>query len=185
MTITAYRAKYQLRGLLIWFKGEIMYNSYSRGGVMALLLKEVVAGSIQNRQPGKKLWRVYIGGELIGFIQTGWSLNKRYKYTATSTMGHEYDSCKNFMQALSKFISPAIDAIERQGMKERAYVGKLGVFNFSNTYFMVEKARYDQMDQVEVYILRMEDSPGSMPRYSEISSFDLRFQTLMGLTTIA
>ena len=163
---------------------------YVRGGIMALLLKEVEEGSAQNRQPGKKLWRVKIGGELIGFIQTGWSLNKRYKYTATSTRGHEYDSCQNFMKALSQFISPAVDAIDRQGMKERAYVGKVGATNYSDFHFLIEEARYDGQDEVCSYALRSEEviksynGPSVTPKYQVITTFELRYQILMGLMVV-
>lgn len=157
-----------------------MYNPYCRGAIMSLLLKEVKEGSIQNRQPGKKLWRVSIGGELIGFIQTGWSLNKRYKYTATTTRGVELDSCANFMQSLSQFIKPAENALTEQGCKEKNYIGCVGLISDISQYFTIERAVYDGADQLMWYFAVSEnDKP------MRLYPFTMRLQILTGFMEIS
>ncbi|QFR55702.1 hypothetical protein JC221_056 [Yersinia phage JC221] len=148
---------------------------YIRGGIMTLLLKEVEPGDKKNEQPGKKLWRVKIGGELIGFIQTGWSRNKRFKYTATNRFGREYDSCATFMKALSQFIDAAKDALDGQGAIEKNYLGRT---------LVTENGRFHVFDVFyanPVMWYRMRTSEGNM---STIPPFDLRFGTLIGSMVI-
>jgi len=94
----------------------ISLQNYDKCCIMTLLMRELVRTD--------KGWTVSIAGEHLGFIGVyTHSRRKKYKYTAVTTMGHEIDSCKTFMTALSQFIQPARATLFLEGHNQKQEIG--------------------------------------------------------------